>query len=205
MCCMFKLCTGSWRISRPKYVWKIVVSRHLVLSKTFTGHLVYTKRFSIFGHFWPCPKHPWQHLVHVKRSLIFGPVPNHLTWNKYAHDVLCACVLCQFSPVWLFATLSTAAHQAPVSMGFSKQEYWSGLPCPPPGDLLDPGIELESLMSPALAGRFFTTSATWEALMMFRTGPSVLQRKCSLVFFKSWLYVEMIIGYTRLNKIYHWN
>ena len=46
-------------------------------------------------------------------------------------------------------------------MGFSTQEYWSGLPCPSPGDLSDPGIEPESLMSPALAGGFFTTSATW--------------------------------------------
>ena len=48
-------------------------------------------------------------------------------------------------------------------MGFSRQEYWSGLPCPPPGDLLYPGIESASLTSPALAGGFFTTSATWEA------------------------------------------
>ena len=53
---------------------------------------------------------------------------------------------------------------APLSMGFSRQEYWSGLPCPPPGDLPDPEIEPVSLMSPALAGGFFTTSATWEAL-----------------------------------------
>ena len=44
-------------------------------------------------------------------------------------------------------------------MGFSRQEYWSGLPCPPPGDLSDPGIEPTSLMSPALAGRFFSTGA----------------------------------------------
>ena len=55
------------------------------------------------------------------------------------------------------------AHQAPLSMEFSRQEYWSGLPCPPPGDLPDSGIEPMSLMSPALAGRFFTTSTTWEA------------------------------------------
>ena len=48
-------------------------------------------------------------------------------------------------------------------MGFSRQEYWSGLPYPPPGDLPDPGIEPESLKSPVLAGRLFTTSATWEA------------------------------------------
>ena len=62
------------------------------------------------------------------------------------------------------ATLWTAASQAPLSLGFSKQEYWSGLPFPPPGDLPDPGIELLSLSSPALAGGFFTTSAIWEAL-----------------------------------------
>ena len=68
-----------------------------------------------------------------------------------------------FSCVWLIVTLWTAAHQAPLSMGFSRQEYWSGLPCPSPGDLLYPGIELVSLTSLALASGFFTTSATWEA------------------------------------------
>ena len=47
-------------------------------------------------------------------------------------------------------------------MGFSRQEYWSGLPCPPPGDLPNPGIKPTSLMSPALAGRFFTPYTTWE-------------------------------------------
>ena len=49
-------------------------------------------------------------------------------------------------------------------MGFSRQEHWSGLPCPSPGDLPHPGTELTSLMSPALAGSFFTTNANWEAL-----------------------------------------
>ena len=48
-------------------------------------------------------------------------------------------------------------------MGFSRQEYWSGLLCSSPADLPNPGIELASLTSPALAGGFFTTSATWEA------------------------------------------
>jgi len=55
------------------------------------------------------------------------------------------------------------ARQAPLSMGFSRQEYWSGLACPPPEGLPDPGIELASLTSPASAGEFFTSSATWEA------------------------------------------
>ena len=67
------------------------------------------------------------------------------------------------SHVQLFATPWIVACQSPLSMGFPRQEYWSGLPCPPPGDLPDPGIKPASIMSPALEGRFFTTSATWEA------------------------------------------
>ena len=57
----------------------------------------------------------------------------------------------------------TASHQAPLSMGFPRQDYWSGFPFPSPGERSDPGIELRSVMSPALAGRFFTTSTTGEA------------------------------------------
>ena len=73
-------------------------------------------------------------------------------------------VLSRLSGVCLFATPWSVARQAPLSMGFSRQEYWSELPFPSPGDLPDPGIELTSLISPALTGRFFTTSTTWEAL-----------------------------------------
>ena len=69
-------------------------------------------------------------------------------------------MLNHFSHVLLFVTSWTVAHQAPLSVGFSRQEYWNGLPCPPPGYLPDPGIEPVSLTSPALAGGFFTTSAT---------------------------------------------
>ena len=72
-------------------------------------------------------------------------------------------MLSWFSHVQLFETPWTVARQAPLSMGFSRQEYWSGLPCPPPGDLLNPGTESMSLMSHSLAGEIFTTSATWEA------------------------------------------
>ena len=67
------------------------------------------------------------------------------------------------SCVQLFATPWTVPGQAPLSMEFFKQEYWSGLPFPPPGDLPDQRIELAS---PALAGRFFTTGAMWEALQV---------------------------------------
>ena len=80
---------------------------------------------------------------------------------------LCIFVLHRFSRVWLFAILWTVAQQAPLSMGFSRQEYWSGLPCSPPGDRPSPAIEPLPLRSPALAGRFFTASITWEAPWIF--------------------------------------
>ena len=79
------------------------------------------------------------------------------TWKKWKVQVLVA------HHVLLFVTPWTVAHQTPLSMGFSGQEYWSGVPFPPPGDLPDPGIELASLSSPALAGGFFTTGSIWEA------------------------------------------
>ena len=65
------------------------------------------------------------------------------------------------SHVQLFATPWTIALQAPLSMGFSRQEYWRGLPFPTPGDLPNPGIEPASLASPVLAGGFFNHCATW--------------------------------------------
>ena len=63
-----------------------------------------------------------------------------------------------------FVTLWTVAHQAPLSVGFSRQEYWRELPCPPPGDLPDPGIEPRS---PKLTHGFSTTGAAWEAHCMY--------------------------------------
>ena len=64
-----------------------------------------------------------------------------------------------------FEIPQTVARQAPLSMGFSREEHWSGWPCPPPGILPDPGIKPKSARSPALTGEFFTTTATWEAHM----------------------------------------
>ena len=74
-------------------------------------------------------------------------------------------VVKSFSRVQLSVTPWSVAPHAPLSMGFSRQEYWSGLPCLAPGDLPNPGIKPGLLMSPTLAGRFFTTSITWEALL----------------------------------------
>ena len=73
--------------------------------------------------------------------------------SRFSHDRLCVTV-----------TLCTIAHQAPSPMGFFRQEYLSGLPCSPPGDLPNPGIKPVSLTSPASAERFFITSSPWEAL-----------------------------------------
>ena len=80
--------------------------------------------------------------------------------EKFEPSYMGACTYAKLCLI--LAILWTVAHQAPLSMGFSRQEYWRGLSCPPPGDLPNPGIESGSL---ALAGGFFTTSATWEALI----------------------------------------
>ena len=84
-----------------------------------------------------------------------SPLPTHLR--------PCTCVLSHFSRVRLRVTPWTVALQAPLSMGFSREAYWSGLTFPPPGELPDPGIELMSLMSPAFAGGFFTASTTTQS------------------------------------------
>ena len=76
---------------------------------------------------------------------------------------MCTCVLNYFNHVQLFSALWTVARQTLLSMGFSRQEFWSGLTSPPPGDFPDPGIEPVSLTSPALAAGLFATIATWEA------------------------------------------
>ena len=110
------------------------------------------------------------------------------------------------SLVRLFAILWTVAHQAPLSMGFSKQEYWSGLPCPPQRDLPHLGIELVSSLPPALAGRLFYHWATWEAHAFNNGGIQVkigclqstsikrVLRLSFLCFFK-WHYV-MLLNHT---------
>ena len=79
------------------------------------------------------------------------------------------CVLSHFSHVWLWAALWTVAHQAPLSMGFSRQESWNRFPCPPPGDLPNPGIDPSFLLSLLLTGRFFITNAIWEAKVIIQS------------------------------------
>ena len=94
---------------------------------------------------------PWGSLLQLWFSVL-----SNILWP------VCMCVPSRFSHVQLFATPWTVADQAPLSMGFSRQESRSGLPCPSPGDLPNPGIKPTFLTSPALAGGFFTTSAIKE-------------------------------------------
>ena len=94
-------------------------------------------------------------------GFLFKTILCRLTFNPghtWMNVFVCVCVLCMISPVLLFSTPWTVAHQAPLSMEFPSQEYWSGLPFPPPGGLPDPGMEPVSLASPALTGRCSTTA-----------------------------------------------
>ena len=86
-----------------------------------------------------------------------------VTVDRFLRASASLSALSRFSHVQLFVTPWTIACKAPLFMEFSRHEYWSGFPCPLPGDLPDPGIKPTSLTSPALVGGFFTSSATWEA------------------------------------------
>ena len=88
-------------------------------------------------------------------SLKYSPSQQNGVQKTEAHTYGCPCVLSHFSCVQLHATLQTGAHQTPLSMGFSRREYWNLLPCPPPGDLPDPGVKPASLRSPVLAGGLY--------------------------------------------------
>ena len=98
----------------------------------------------------------WNSWYKFKKSYILISSLSH----KFKASLCAFCRSVMSNCLW---TPWTVAHQALLSMGFSRQEYWSELPCPPPGDLPDPGIKPTSLKSPTSAGRFFTASATSEA------------------------------------------
>ena len=100
----------------------------------------------------PGKSHGWWNLVGCSP---WGRKESDTTEQLHFHFKL----LQSCSTLW---TVWTVAGQIALSVGFSRQEYWSGVPYPPSGDLPNPGIEPGFLMSPALAAGFFTTSATWE-------------------------------------------
>ena len=90
-------------------------------------------------------------------------ISKRFLYSPRSEDKECRSVNYVLSHIQLCAALWIGGGQAPLPMEFSRQEYWSGVPFPTPGDLSDPGTELASLVPLALAGRFFITSATWEA------------------------------------------
>ena len=90
-------------------------------------------------------------------------VSQHMYFFLINHLAVVLFILCVCSVVSDSATPWTVTYQAPLSIGFSREEYWSELPFPSPEDLPDAGIKIASLVSPALAGGFFNTGATWEA------------------------------------------
>lgn len=131
-----------------------------------------------------------KHIHSLISSLILSFVPSflklHLSW---------LCVLSCFSHVRLLATQETVAHPAPLSLGFSRQEYESGLPCSPPEHLLNPENESLSLMSPALASGFFTSSATWKAPSVMIMCPKEIT---------AWLYLGVMCFEFSLDERYLW-
>ena len=108
-------------------------------------------------HWWKKKKkenlQKFQHYTDLGSSTLeAGSLKKHMSAWMHAQSLQSCSTVCNTR---LYATLWTVTHQAPLSMGFSRQEYWSGLPFLPPGDLPDTGIEPAVPVSPALAGRFF--------------------------------------------------
>ena len=133
--------------STPTFNSCMPLGKLLHLSKSWFPHLLKKKKrcknTTLIGWFW-------------KLNEMIMQIIQHPVWHT-----VCA-VLGHISCAQLFVTLWTIAHQVPQSMGFSRQEYWSWLPFPTPGELPDPRIESTSLISPVLAG--ITASGTWETL-----------------------------------------
>ena len=128
-----------------------------------------------------------QHLELVWLIFIMFPEQPHVDRS------VCVCVRL-LNPVQLFATPWTVARQAPLSMRFPRQESWSGLPCPPPGDLPDPGIEPTSVASPALAGGFFITASPGKHMNPARDIPFPLVQTALLILVSVSIHLGLPLG-----------
>ena len=115
----------------------------------------------------------WWNLIII--ALIIGTV--------HFKEVIACAVLSRFSCVQLFETHGLQPTWFLCPWAFSREKYWSGLLCPPPGDLPDPGMEPVALMIPELAGGFFTTSATWKAQWLLHNVDSLRVLRQSTDFF----------------------
>ena len=148
----------------------------------------------------PCGKisllpftHSFQYFWSINMSLLWITMPTwflHWLMSKIKSlTYICACTLSRFSHVQLFETPWTIARQAPLTMGFSRQEYWSGLPSPPPGDLPHVGIKPTSPASPALQADSLPLSHQ----------RSPLTYMCTLTMYK-YIYIYNI--YTQYKYVY---
>ena len=122
------------------------------LSSFFLGGGAWSPLSSLSGPPPPPQLFFWRILSRIELQIV-----SKTLWVSRASGCVSAKLLSHVRP---FATPWTVVCQAPLSIGFPRQEYWDGLPCPPPGDLPDSGIEPASLTSSASAGGFFTSSAT---------------------------------------------
>ena len=141
---------GSWRQSNCSTGWITYRAVHCTTSIDQQDRAIVTSPFN-----------PQKSRIDYCRCLKRKPNREAKFCLQFGHSYKPVCMLSHFSHIQLCAIIQTVAHQAPLSIGFSRQEYWSGLPCPPPGDLPNPSIKPVSLTSLALAGRFFTT---WKPL-----------------------------------------
>ena len=113
-------------------------------SITWKYHMKVSDACCLEEKLWPTWVREWNHCI------IHGVEKNRTRLSDFHRLSVCACMLSHFRCVWLYATLWTVAGQAPLSMGFSMQGYWSGLPFPTPGDLPHPGVKPVSPVFPAL-------------------------------------------------------
>ena len=117
---------------------------------------------------------------------------------------VCVCVHAKSFQSCLCVILWTAACQAPLSMGSSRKEHWTGLPCPPPGDHPDPGTEPVSLTFPAMAGRFSTTNTAWETQHMCAcTCKCMSVHACTYIFIQMYTHV-CTSPHTHIHSLFHY-
>ena len=140
------------------YSWK---PQSTVSSDVWTAHELNSARLFPFSY-WPDIWTGFRLTARFLKWIYIAGKETCLHHQSFLSSLMIfVCLLSRFSHVLFFATPWTVARQAPLSVGFPRQEYYSGLPCASPEDLPNWGIKPGSLMSPALAGIFLTTSATF--------------------------------------------
>ena len=172
ICCRLVACANIANIFSCSYI-------HLFIPNVYLLHTCSVVRSCL--RFW-CSSQQSRRCLPLGALYSSGRDRHKKTFLKNnTYYVMCVCMLSLFSRVRLCANLWAITCHASLSMGFSKWEYWSELPCPPPRDLPDPGIKPKSLRSPAQAGGFFTTSTTWEAHILCHIVVNAKEKEVSIL------------------------